>query len=98
MHQKLQDFKSVITTSQLKLCGEKVTNEDKLEKNVLNFSRSECAPEVAISWKGFLRNILNWSHSLKRMKQHTNSRTERNMIVDERIFGIMVTINLITKE
>ena len=46
MHLRLQDFKYVAAytsqvykiTSQLGLCGEKVTNADMLEKNLLNFS------------------------------------------------------------
>ena len=57
MHLRLQDFKTVSEynsalfkiSSQLKLCGENITEEDMLEKNVCNVSRLECAPAAAIS-------------------------------------------------
>ena len=57
MDLRLQDFKSISKynsalfkiSSQLKLCGENITEEDMLEKNVYNVSRLECAPEAAIS-------------------------------------------------
>ena len=57
MHLRLQDFKSFSEynsslfkiSSQLKLCGENITEEDMLEKNVYNVSRLECAPAAAIS-------------------------------------------------
>jgi hypothetical protein len=57
MHLRLQDFKSVSEynsalfkiSSQLKLCGEKVTDVDMLEKIVYHISCLECAPAAAIS-------------------------------------------------
>jgi hypothetical protein len=36
-------------SSQLKLCGEKVTDVDMLEKNIYRISCLECAPVAAIS-------------------------------------------------
>ena len=57
MHLRLQDYKIVSEynsamfriSSQLKLCGEKVTDEDMLEKTFFYFSRIEFAPAAAIS-------------------------------------------------
>lgn len=59
MHLRLQDFKSVSDynsamfkiTSKLTLCGEKLTDEDMLEKNIFHFSSIQCAPAAAISRK-----------------------------------------------
>ena len=57
MHLRLQDFKSVSEynsalfkiSSRLKLCGDNITEEDILQKNVYNVLRLECAPAAAIS-------------------------------------------------
>ena len=57
MHLRLQDHKTVseynsamfCISSQLKLCGEKVTDDDMLEKTFFYFSRIEFAPAAAIS-------------------------------------------------
>ena len=57
MHLKLQDFKSVVEynskmfriVSELKLCDEKITDEDMLEKNIFDIPCLEYAPAAAIS-------------------------------------------------
>ena len=57
IHLWLQDFKTVSEynlavfkiSSQLKLCGEKIIDDDLLEKNLFNFSCLKCAPATAIS-------------------------------------------------
>jgi hypothetical protein len=61
IHLRLQDFKSVgeynstmfFITSELKLCGEKITNEDMLEKNIFHISCFEFSPTAAISGAWF---------------------------------------------
>ena len=57
MHLRLQDYKTVSEynyamfriSSQLKLCGEKVTDENMLEKTFSTFHASNFAPAAAIS-------------------------------------------------
>ena len=57
LHLRLQDFKSVSEhnsamfkiTSQLKLCGENIFDNDMLKKNLLHFPCQQYAPAAAIS-------------------------------------------------
>jgi hypothetical protein len=57
IHLRLQDFKSVgeynfimfRITPELKLCGEKIIDEDMLEKNIFHISCFEFAHTAAIS-------------------------------------------------
>ena len=66
MHLRFQDFKTVIEynsavfriTSQLKLCGETIKDEDMLEKTLTTFHASNVILQQQYREKGF-RNIQN---------------------------------------